>query len=76
LRVSEVCEILRLYGGPEKYRRQSEFRTRYIVVSDALNCIGAFRRGEPLPDRSKDYTNTYDSAMVYLDEMEMNSRGS
>lgn len=75
IRISEACKVLRLYNGPEHHARQSESRTRQIVVSDALSCIGAFRRGDPLPERSIAYSNTHEFAMLYLEEIEMNSRG-
>jgi hypothetical protein len=74
MRLSEACDVLRFYRGPENQARQPESRTRYIVISYALKCIGAFRRGDPLPDKSKDYSDTCEFAMLYLEELEMNSR--
>jgi hypothetical protein len=73
-RLDEVCKILRLYHGPEKYARQSEQRTRYIAARHGLECIGSFRRGDSVPDRPEDYISTFDLVNIYLDELESYSR--
>lgn len=66
-RLAEVSLILKLYYGPKKYAGQPERRTRYIAVKDALDCLGAFRRGDPLPERSADYGNTYGFVQLFLE---------
>jgi hypothetical protein len=67
-RLAEASQILVFYYGPEKYEGSSEQRTRYIAVKDALDCLGAFRRGDPLPERSANYRNTYAWVQEYLAE--------
>lgn len=74
-RLNEICDMLRLYEGPEKHAHQMEPRTRYLAARHGFDCLGAFRRGEDLPSRSKEYTDTLALVQVYLDELESNSRG-
>jgi hypothetical protein len=74
-RLNEICDMLRLYEGPEKYALQMEPRTRYLAARHGFDCLGAFRRGEDPPARTKEYTDTLDLVQVYLDEMESYSRG-
>ena len=73
VRLEETCTMLRLYQGPEASAGQSENRTRYIAVSDGLGCLGAFRRGEQLPERSADYVSTYNLVKDYLEELQLDS---
>lgn len=75
-RLDEVGQIFRYHEGPQHYIRQSEYRTRYIAVRHALACIGAFRRGDALPARSKEYVNTHEYVTIYLDMLEANSTRS
>ncbi len=74
-RLNEICDMLRLYEGPEKYAHQMEPRTRYLAARHGFDCLGAFGRGEDLPARSKEYTDTLALVQVYLDELESDSRG-
>ncbi|MGK5741538.1 hypothetical protein [Micromonospora sp. URMC 103] len=73
-RLDESVKMLRFYRGPEKDIRQSEYRTRYIAVSEGLACLGAFRRGDPLPDRSESFVETMQFVNLYLEELEANSQ--
>ena len=54
-RLKEAVQVLELWEGPMQYARQSEGRTRYLATTEALAAVGAFRRGDPLPERSADY---------------------
>lgn len=56
-----------------QYARQSEGRTRYLTTTDALEAVGAFRRGDPLPERSADYRSTKEFADLYLEILELNA---
>ena len=46
------------YHGPWSIERQTESATRRIVSRHALECVGAFRRGDPLPAEPKQFTST------------------
>lgn len=72
-RLTEAVQMLKLWNGPMKYARQPEARTRFIVAADALEALGAYRRGELLPARSPEYENTKESVDTYIDELELNS---
>ena len=54
-RLKESLRILQLWQGPMQYARQGEGRTRHLVTTEALEAIGAFRSGDPLPERSGEY---------------------
>ena len=71
-RLEEAVRMLDLWSGPMKHIRQSEGRTRYIVTADALAALGAFRRGDPLPEQSGNYRSTKEFSDLYLEELEMN----
>lgn len=73
-RLTEACDMLWLSDGPEKYAHQMEPRTRNIAVRHARDCVAAFRRGDGLPGRPKEFTDTLDLVRVYMDELEANSR--
>jgi transcriptional regulator with XRE-family HTH domain len=72
-RLEESFQILERWAGPMHYARQSEARTRYLAATETLEAIGAFRRGDPLPERSADYLSTKDFVGLYLEELELNS---
>jgi transcriptional regulator with XRE-family HTH domain len=72
-RLEESFQILKCWVGPMQHARQSEGRTRYLAATDALEAIGAFRRGHPIPERSADYLSTKDFVGLYLEELELNS---
>lgn len=72
-RLRETVQMLGLWDGPMRYARQPETRTRFIVATDALEALGAYRRGEPLPARSPEYGNTKELVDVYIEERELNS---
>lgn len=73
-RLNEVCDMLRFYDGPERHAHQMEHRTRYLAARYGFECLGGFRRGDSLPERSQDYRQTLGFVQIYLDEMEMNTR--
>ncbi len=72
-RLKEAVQMLELWAGPMQHIRQSEGRTRYLVANEALVAVGAFRRGDPLPERSRDYLETKEFADLYLEELELNA---
>lgn len=55
-----------------QYARQGEGRTRYLITTEALAAVGAFRRGDPLPERSAKYLSTKEFADLYREELELN----
>ena len=71
-RLEQAARIIRLWNGPMSYARQSENRTRFLATDDALEALGAFRRGDQLPEQSAKYRNTIEYADLYLEELEMN----
>lgn len=73
LRLEEAVRMLANYRGPEIHIRQSEYRTRHIAVADALGCLGAFRRDEPLPARTEDFVTTLEFVDLHLETLELNS---
>jgi transcriptional regulator with XRE-family HTH domain len=72
-RLEEDVLVLELLPGPMQHARQSEGRTRYLVATEALAAVGAFRRGDPLPERSDDYLSTKEFADLYLEVLELNA---
>ena len=72
-RLREAHQTFELWRGPMKYALQGEHRTRYIVTEDALEAIGAFRRGDPAPEQSSDYRSTVGFALDWLDEWNRNA---
>lgn len=72
-RLREAHQTLQLWRGPMKYALQGEHETRYIVTEDALEAIGAFRRGDPAPEASGDYRSTVGFALDWRDEWESNA---
>ncbi len=72
-RLEEAVLMLELWEGPMQHARQSEGRTRYLTTTEALEAVGAFRRGDPLPERSADYRSTKEFADLYLEILELNA---
>lgn len=72
-RLDEAVLILELWAGPMKHIRQSEGRTRYLTTTEALAALGAFRRGDPLPERSAGYLSTKEFTDLHLEELELNA---
>ncbi len=73
-RLREAVEMVNMWSGPMRHIRQGEQRTRWIVATDALEALGAYGRGDPLPARSAEYGNTKEFVDLYIEEWEMNSR--
>ena len=72
-RLTEAVQMLKLWNGPMKHARQPEAQTRVIVAADALEALGAYRRGDLLPARSPGYENTKKFVDIYIGELELNS---
>lgn len=72
-RLEEAVLMLELWEGPMEHARQGEGRTRYLTTTEALAALGAFRRGDPLPERSADYRSTKEFADLYLEILELNA---
>jgi transcriptional regulator with XRE-family HTH domain len=73
VRLREAVEMVRLWNGPMRHMLQGEHQTRRIVVADALEALGAYGRGDPLPARSAEYGNTKEFVDLYIEEWEINS---
>jgi transcriptional regulator with XRE-family HTH domain len=72
-RLDEAVHVLDLWRGPMRHTRQPESRTRFLAATDALEALGAYRRGDLPPERGSAYRDTKGYADIYLDELEMNS---
>jgi transcriptional regulator with XRE-family HTH domain len=72
-RLEEAVQVLELWAGPMQQARQSEGRTRYLAATEASAALGAFRRGDPLPEQSADYRDTKEFADLYLEELQLNA---
>jgi transcriptional regulator with XRE-family HTH domain len=72
-RLEEAVQVLELWAGPMRHIRQSEGRTRYLAATEALAAVGAFRRGDPLPERSAGYLDTKEFVDLFREELEMNA---
>jgi hypothetical protein len=72
-RLDNAVTVLRCPEGPLKHARQSEARSRQLAVHDAMESIGAFRRGDPLPGQQDDYLRTRDFVDIEIEEQELNS---
>jgi hypothetical protein len=60
-RLAEAHDMMERHAVAARLTGQSEARTRSIACVHAVACLGAFRRGEPLPDRPDAYTQTIDA---------------
>ena len=67
----ERAQLALLYpSGPWDSERQPESVTRKIVCRHSLECVGAFRRGEPLPAESNKFINTMGAADEWIEHEE------
>ena len=62
-RLKQAVQVLELWHEPMSAIRQSESRTRFLATADALEALGAYRRGDPAPDQDAAYQKT----IVYVD---------
>jgi len=60
-RLEQAQRALLYPYGPWDIERQPESVTRRIVCRHALECVGAFRRGDLLPAKPKKFTGTIGS---------------
>jgi hypothetical protein len=60
-RLAEARDMMERHTAAAALTVQAEARTRSIACAHAVACLGAFRRGEPLPDRPATYTQTIDA---------------
>lgn len=72
-RLEESLRMLQLWQGPMQHARQGEGRTRHLVATEALKAVGAFRTGDPIPERSGEYLSTREFVDLYLEELELNA---
>lgn len=73
-RVGEVHFILDFHAAATSLTGQAETATRSIACGHALACLGAFRRGEPLPERPAGYTATINAIKEWLSARESTDR--
>lgn len=57
-RLAEAHWMVEHHVAAASMTGQFEARTRTIACGHALSCLGAFRRGEPIPERPADYVHT------------------
>jgi hypothetical protein len=60
-RLAEVHFVLEHHVAAASMTGRLEARTRTIACGHALSCLGAFRRGEPIPERPADYVDTVEA---------------
>jgi hypothetical protein len=65
-RLAETHRLLGLYHNARTMAGLSERSVRWIGCDHALECLGAFRRGESLPERPESFETTLSS----IDELE------
>ena len=65
-RLERAQRALRYPSGPWDIERQPESMTRRIVCRHALECVGAFRRGDPLPSEPKEFAGTIASVDEWI----------
>jgi hypothetical protein len=66
--LDQVRTVLQTCEGPWKAYEQTETRTRQIAVRFAVEALGAFRRGEPLPAASGEYEKTLGAVSDFIAE--------
>ena len=66
VRLDEVRRLLDLYDGATFYTGQTEPTLRIAVCAYAVDCLGAFRRGETLPARPEAVTESLESLAAWL----------
>jgi hypothetical protein len=65
-RLERAQRALRNPSGPWDIEHQPESMTRRIVCRHVLECVGAFRRGDPLPSEPKEFTGTIASVDEWI----------
>src|SRR5262249_55334594 len=60
-RINQAQRILTDHTAAWNMAGQPESRSRHIACTHALECIGAFRRGEPPPPTPPTFTETIDA---------------
>lgn len=73
-RLKQAVQVLELWDEPMRRARQSESRTRFLATADALEALGAYRRGDPAPDRDAAYRDTIGYVDLYFEELEASNR--
>jgi hypothetical protein len=64
-RMNQARRILTDHTAAWNMVGQPESRSRHIACTHALECIGAFRRGEPLPPTPTAFTETIDAIATW-----------
>ena len=73
-RLERAQRALRYPSGPWDIERQPESMTRRIVCRHALDCVGAFRRGDSLPSEPKQFAGTVASVDEWIGWQEEQDR--
>jgi len=66
-RLKQAVQVLELWHEPMSAIRQSESRTRFLATADALEALGAYRRGDRAPDQDAAYRKTIGYVDLYLE---------
>ena len=67
-RIDQVRLILNTPQGPWECRQQRESSTRKIAVDHAMDSVGAFRRGSPIPNEPAEYVKALQDVRDYIEE--------
>jgi hypothetical protein len=73
-RLERAQRALRYPAGPWDIGRQPESVTRRIVCRHVLECVGAFRRGDPLPPEPQQFTGTIGDVDQWIEWQEEQDR--
>ncbi len=73
-RLERVRRALDYHSGPWDQARQPESVTRRIVCRHALECVGAYRRGDSLPTEPERFTETVGFVDDWIWQMEEQDR--
>jgi hypothetical protein len=73
-RLKRVTNALEYPYGPWDMARQAESSTRRIVCRHALECVGAYRRGDPLPPEEGQFLDTVNFVDDWIDWQEKRDR--
>jgi hypothetical protein len=66
-RLKQAVQVLELWHEPMSAIRQNESRTRFLATADALEALGAYRRGDRAPDQDAAYRETIGYVDLYLE---------
>lgn len=69
-RLRQALQVLELWHEPMRHIRQGESRTRFLATADALEALGAYRRGDPVPDHDAAYRETIGYVDLYFEGLE------